>query len=651
MARALRMLGAWSPETSGYVLRSLAAATLALWLGFQLHLEAPFSAASTVLLLIHPLQGAVVGKGFNRVLGTLVGLLAALALTGLFAQKMLLFILGIGVWLGLCVGAMTVLRHYQATAAVVAGYTVCLALGPAIVAPQQGFEHIVARGTAVVLGVLSLSLVATLFSRKTVESKLNKTLEDIAARTLELLALRIEGEQGAQLASAQGQLAIEVSKVDELLGIGRGESRLIRSRLATLQAGLAYVHGVILDESPLNHGGLPSLVRMGAQLQQLADAKPGFSAAAEHVREMQHCLAQAHENRQSQQCLSEQLADLSSALLSFACLERAPRTPARAVGFHRHYGDALRNGLRALAATLATAAVWYLSAWDQGPTLLAVLGPCCTLLATSPAPAQGIGRFFEGTLYGIVTAAACKFLVLPHISGFALLSVVLIAFWTVGIHATTRPRHALQGIAYLIAFNTLVGTGGTAQYDFTDFANQALAWLVALAICLLAFQLLPGQSARHVHVLTQALHRDTRRLLRHGRRMDLLKWQARQQHRLVALQALLGAGHQPAGGAGSVSLQLSRRLLTLQRQTRELEPDSAIAKCAQRGERRISRYASTPAISAAQARRTSRSLTRLGAHALAAGYQDLAGLLDTYSSITNADIRIHSSSNNQGEMK
>ena len=101
MAVALRMLGAlpgsWSPDVSGYVLRSLAAATLALWLGFQLHLEAPFSGASTVLLLIHPLQGAVVGKGFNRVLGTMVGLLAALLLTGLFAQKMLLFILRVKV--------------------------------------------------------------------------------------------------------------------------------------------------------------------------------------------------------------------------------------------------------------------------------------------------------------------------------------------------------------------------------------------------------------------------------------------------------------------------------------------------------------------------------------------------------------------------
>src|ERR1700756_4690827 len=154
MARALRRLvalpGAWSPATSGYVLRSLAAATLALWLGFPLRPESPFSAAARVLLLIHPLQGAVVGKGFNRALGTLVGLAVALLLISLFAQEMLLFILGIGVWLGLCVGAMTVLRHYQATAAVVAGYTVCLALGPAIVAPQQGFEHVVGRGTAVV---------------------------------------------------------------------------------------------------------------------------------------------------------------------------------------------------------------------------------------------------------------------------------------------------------------------------------------------------------------------------------------------------------------------------------------------------------------------------------------------------------------------
>lgn len=616
MGRALRMLGAWEPAISGYVLRSLMAASLALWLGFQLHLDSPFSAASTVLLLIHPLQGAVVGKGFNRALGTLVGLAVALVLTSLFAQKMLLFILGIGVWLGLCVGAMTVLRHYQATAAVVAGYTVCLALGPAIVEPQQGFEHIVGRGTAVVLGVVSLSLVATLFSRKTVERSLNAALRDVSSRTLRLLAMRTDGAP----AIAQGPLAIDISKVDDLLGIGRGESVLIRARLATLQAGLAYLHAVVLDEYVW-----PSHAHIGAQLQQLAETMPGFSMAAERVRALQ-CSLESHA---SEPRLNEQLDNLASALSSFACLERAPQPPARAVGFHRHYGAALRNAVRALLATLGTGAVWYLTGWDQGPTLLAVLGPYCTLLATSPAPEQGITSLARGTFYGILAAAGCKFLLLPHISGFGLLTVVLTAFWAVGIHATTRPRHALQGIAYLITFNTLVGTAGTAQYDFTDFANQALAWMVTLAICLLAFQLLPGKPASHAHVLRKALHNDTRRLLRHGHRLDLLKWQATQQQRLVALQAVSGTDE-----AGAVSLQLGRQLRLLHRKTRDLEPDSLIARCAQTGARRISRYAAHSSVSAAQARRTSRSLTRLGAHELAACYQDLAGLLDQYTQVS-----------------
>ncbi|MDF5939968.1 FUSC family protein [Pseudomonas aeruginosa] len=38
---------------------------------------------------------------------------------------MLLFVVALGFWLGLCVGVMSLVRHFYATAAVVAGYTVC----------------------------------------------------------------------------------------------------------------------------------------------------------------------------------------------------------------------------------------------------------------------------------------------------------------------------------------------------------------------------------------------------------------------------------------------------------------------------------------------------------------------------------------------
>lgn len=53
---------AWRIDSLDYVLRSIGAAALALGLGLYLQLDSPFSAASTVLLLINPVQGAVVGK-------------------------------------------------------------------------------------------------------------------------------------------------------------------------------------------------------------------------------------------------------------------------------------------------------------------------------------------------------------------------------------------------------------------------------------------------------------------------------------------------------------------------------------------------------------------------------------------------------------
>lgn len=634
----------WTSATLAYVLRSVLAASLALWLGFQLHLDSPFSGASTVLLLVQPIQGAVRGKGVYRMLGTLVGMVAAFVLIGLFAQQMLLFIVGIGVWLGLCVGAMTVLRHYQATAAVVAGYTVCLALGPAIVAPEQGFDHIVTRGTAVALGVLSLSLVVTLFSAKTMAHKVRSSLIDACARSARLLAASLMGLEPAQLVAQRHQLAIDIGKVDDQLGLGRGESVLIRSRQLAIQAGLAHLQSAVLDVHPDHPDPAidPALrARISTGLQQLseclAQARCDFRAAAATLEQLRRwvedCADSSPHLRLRSERLDDQLADLGEALLNFASLDHARRAPVRAVGYHRHYADAARNGIRALLAILSAGAIWYFSGWDQGPTLLAVLGPYCTLVATAAAPAQGINGFIRGTLYAIVAAALCKFLLMPQINGFPLLLLVMAGFWSFGIHATSQPRHALQGVAYLIGFNTLVSTGMTATYDFVGFANQALAWIVAMIVCLLAFQILPKEPARQVRALTRALHRHTRLLLRQARTIDHAQWQAEQQHRLVTLKSLLGADHPHADPAGYLSLQLSKQLNRLQRKASGIEPASPVAQCVQSGAQRIARYAHHPAIGAAQARRTSLSLSRLGEPHLASGFQHLARLLEQYANL------------------
>ncbi len=570
----------WRTDSLGYVLRSIGAAALALGLGLYLQLDSPFSAASTVLLLINPVQGAVVGKGWWRAVGTLVGTLAAFVLTALFAQKMLLFVVALGFWLGLCVGVMSLVRHFYATAAVVAGYTVCLALGPAMVEPEAAFEHIVTRASAVIVGVCCLSLVTVVFSRRTVSGRVRQRLVSLCAATLVLVAARHAGAADGELERRRRTLAGEVYAVDDLLGVGRAESRALSAALPAIRGGLAALFSTLMEfrfagethwARRLAERGLAlpmadDLRLLGGQLER---GELDFAGAARRLASLRGGLAAIRRGLPTDQAdacreglfmerLDEQLDDLQAALRGFARLDGRARADVRPAAFHRHYREALRNGTRAWLAMLVGGALWFLSGWDQGPTLLAVLGPYCTLLAASPFPAEGTRNFIRGTLYAIPAALLCKFLLLPLINGFPLLLLCLAFFWSFGIQATTVPRRALQGIAYLIAFNTLVATGNLARFDFGDFANQSCAWVLALCISLLVYRLLPKDLERNSASLLDHLRRETLALLRRRAGFDAHAWQARQQHRPVGRAAWHGTSAQRAGPAPGLRIPATR---------------------------------------------------------------------------------------------
>ena len=64
--RGLPYLDLTTPRAT-YVVRSILAAGMALVVAYMLDLRAPYSAASSVLLVINPVQGAVIGKGVWRI--------------------------------------------------------------------------------------------------------------------------------------------------------------------------------------------------------------------------------------------------------------------------------------------------------------------------------------------------------------------------------------------------------------------------------------------------------------------------------------------------------------------------------------------------------------------------------------------------------
>ena len=62
-------------------------------------------------------------KGYFRMVGTVVGAVAAVILSGLFPQQRLWFLLGLAVWGGACGFVSRMLLNFASYAAALAGYT------------------------------------------------------------------------------------------------------------------------------------------------------------------------------------------------------------------------------------------------------------------------------------------------------------------------------------------------------------------------------------------------------------------------------------------------------------------------------------------------------------------------------------------------
>lgn len=636
LGRALALLARLDLITprGAYIARSTAAALLALGVAYLQELEMPFSAASTVLLVINPVQGAVIGKGAWRIIGTLVGMLAAVALMAVAGQMPLLFILGFGAWLGLCVGAMTLLRHFRASGAVVAGYTIGLATYGAMGHPEHTFEHVMGRGATVMVGAVCLGLVSSLFSARTLRARLHAQYQRLAAGVAGAIA-RQQHAAPVEAQSARQDVIAEVYGVDDLLAAGKAESEDLAQRAAAIRNGMAALFGALVGgAAPTgDHARCPALAALRTPLQQAWDGaaqalRQGDAArAAGLLRQARRQLAEPlpipdradarHEAALliAADRLREQVDAYLVALDGLAALS-TPRPPAAGapVRFHRDYAGALRNGLRSMSAIVLAGLFWLYTGWPQGDMMLLVLGPYCALLATAGDPPAGARAFLRGTLYAVPAAWLCAFGVLPRLDGFPLLALTLALFWLPGIYATSAPATALTGLAYLVAFNTLAAADNPMHYALQDFANYAVAWVLATAFALLCFRLiLPRDAHRDALRLRHAIRDDALALLR-GKRPGQRGWQQRQQHRLAQLGALLKGRPETLTVALAQSLaaiHLGREVLRVQRllASRALPADGA--RLAQRALERLAQGDAPATRRALHARRAARQLARL----------------------------------------
>jgi uncharacterized membrane protein YccC len=152
-------LSAWA-----FGIRIWVAVVIALAASFWLELEAPSSAALTVAILAAPTRGQALEKACFRLLGTAIGVTAALAVTAVFSQTRDLILAAFAGWIGLCVFAAGLMDGNRAYAAVLSGYTLALIAIQQLDTPQHVFESSVARGAAIAVGIAAVASVNDLLA-------------------------------------------------------------------------------------------------------------------------------------------------------------------------------------------------------------------------------------------------------------------------------------------------------------------------------------------------------------------------------------------------------------------------------------------------------------------------------------------------------
>jgi uncharacterized membrane protein YccC len=463
-------LSSWS-----FAIRVWLATILALFVSFWLQLEAPTTSALTVAILAEPTRGQTLDKAAFRLLATVIGVTASIAITGVFSQARDLILAAFAAWLGICVFAAKLLDGYRAYAAVLSGYTVGLIAIQQIDHPQHVFESGIARGAAITVGILSIAVVNTLIFPSDRQPAMLAQLTAIHRRVREYASAAFRREPSNSAAFLT----------------------LLREIVALRPA----IASVALESSS-------GSVRSAA----------ARSAAVALVAELQAARLKGDLEREASGWAARELLRWDGEVRQNLAALRSARWPLRVwrAPLHRSYRTAAESGIRA-AAWFSIASMFYIWAgWPAASFSLSFVALVTGLGATTPNPRGFTAIGLVGTPVAAVLAGILEFIVLNGADAFPLLAIGLAPF-TIGAALLLSSRNFLwSGLGRLILTFTLVllAPSNPQTYNPQSFLVTTLLVVVAAALLLAAQTLIPPVSDENRRMRLLAGARSE--LLKHG---------------------------------------------------------------------------------------------------------------------------------------
>ena len=469
-----------------FALRAWLAMLLALYVSFWLELESPSSAALTVAVLALPTRGQGMEKAGYRLLATVIGVIASIAIAGMFSQTGGLLLAVLGIWVGLCAYVAGMLDGNRAYAAALCCITVALIAVEQIDTPLQVFPTGIARGAAIGIGVLAVALVNEVLAAPNYHPILASRIEALRRRVTDLAQDAGRGETSS--AAVAAGLLHDIAAVRPEIASLTTESSIGTARTAAARSALV---------------DLVSAVSLGRMLAAL----PAVSALAPDAAGLMAI---------SRSWLRTEIGLENARVRSSLDALRDGTRPSRAwrAPLYRSRRIAAETGARAAISFTLIAIFFVLTGWPTTELCLSLVAVIIGLGSTAPAPRSFTMVAVMATPIACVLGGILKYLVFNGVSEFQLLAIGL-APVVIGLALLiSLPSPMLSSLGRLVLVFALVVLAPTnpQSYDPETFLVTSLFVCLSSTLVFVAQMLLPPLSGdRRVRLLLGEVRRELSR--------------------------------------------------------------------------------------------------------------------------------------------
>ena len=551
-------------------IRLWASVCLALYVAFWLQLDHPFWAGTSAAIVCQPRLGASLRKGWFRMIGTVVGAVTIVVLTGCFPQNRVAFLGFLALWCGLCAFAATVFRNFASYAAALAGYTAAIIaadnLGPTGGPNADVFLLAVWRASEICIGIACAGIVLAGTDFGGAQRRLAESFAGLATEIVGRFfrTLTLAGPQLHDARTERRELVRRVIALDPMIDQAVGESSEVHYHSSLLQSA---VYGLLraLDAWRV---AATHLIRL-ADVTDLQSAKtilfcvpselrstrePTTRWLVDPIAQRRVCEGAARRllalqvGKPSLRLLVDETAKVLAGMVwvldALALLVNAPerRAPAHP-GFRLSSPDwlpALVNAARAFLVIAVLELFWVASAWPGGAVAIEFAAIVLLLLSPNGDLAYDAAIAFTlGSVGSVVCVALIKFAVLPGLETFPALSLALgLYLIPIGfaLAQSRKPATVALFTGMTITFVPLLAPTNEMNYDTAQYYNLVLALFAGTGVGAVAFRLLPLPSPRFLarRLLAFTL-RDLRRLAIAPLPPKSEEWDRRMYGRLAAL--------------------------------------------------------------------------------------------------------------------